>query len=132
MIKELTPIAHHLIKAYREWLMENFPIVHIRVDVSKLEDPSLIEKSNEGILTLSVGEAATPDFSLSPDIVEFTVRFSGRAQIVTIPTIAIDSIYGATHDGTRTQAFHIPHIGTSTNSSNNKKSATKPTLQIVK
>lgn len=120
----------HLIPAIRNWLLESFDTIRLHVDASQLLDPSLIQMANDGVLVLSVGPNATPDFTVDEDGVHFSARFGGQHRVVSVPSGAVIRILG--YDALTPQeqyAIPIPHFDIE---ETQPKPKPKPGLRVVK
>jgi len=122
-----TPPHAHLIPAIRNWMLETFTVVHLRVDATLLEDSFLQDYQKDGIITLSVSPSAITGFDVVEGQVTFSARFNGRTHTAFVPATSVLGITAFnTADDTRAY-YPLPPWSVS-----EIPKATKPTLSIVK
>lgn len=128
-----TPPHHHLITAFRNWMMENFDIVHIHVDVQKVTDPFVIGFANNGIVSLNVTDRAVQGFYSGSQMVSFGARFSGESRHISIPPTSVVGLMGFNKDDDDEPHFvPLPEWTENKSSPEERNTKKKPTLSVVK
>ncbi len=82
----------YLIRAICEWCADNGLTPYLAVKVNaQTRVPTAYVKNGEIVLNISAG--ATRRLTIDNDRVQFTARFSGASQEVSVPTSAISGIF---------------------------------------
>jgi len=86
------PAKPYLLRALYEWCADNgyTPYLSVRVD-EHCQVPRAHVK--DGHITLNIGMMATHNLDLGNDFIEFTARFNGVAQQVSVPVSAVVALY---------------------------------------
>jgi len=86
------PAKPYLLRALYEWCADNgyTPYLSVRVD-EHCRIPQAHVK--DGHITLNIGMMATHNLDLGNDFIEFTARFNGVAQQVSVPVTAVAALY---------------------------------------
>jgi len=86
------PAKPYLLRAIYEWCADNgyTPYLTVRVD-----DHCQVPRAHvkDGHITLNIGMLATPNLEMGNDFIEFTARFNGVAQQVSVPVTAVAGLY---------------------------------------
>lgn len=125
-----TPPHRHIIPALREWLMESYQTIHLRVDVDQVPDLFLKSYAHEGVLVLNVSPGAIEDFHCEGAHICFNARFSGRQHEVFISATSVIGVYAV--DSNDERYYHeLPRWEEPIKKESPPKKD-KPTLSIVK
>jgi len=86
------PAKPYLLRALYEWCADNgyTPYLTVRAD-EHCRIPQAHVK--DGHITLNIGMMATHNLDLGNDFIEFTARFNGVAQQVSVPVTAVVALY---------------------------------------
>ncbi|MEO0422048.1 MAG: ClpXP protease specificity-enhancing factor [Pseudomonadota bacterium] len=89
----MTSRRPYLLRAMREWMLDNGLTPHIVVDarLGGVQVPDGFVR--DGRIILNVSDSATEGLYLGNDRVEFSARFSGTPRQVSIPVAAVLGIY---------------------------------------
>ncbi|MFQ5756157.1 MAG: ClpXP protease specificity-enhancing factor [Acidiferrobacterales bacterium] len=89
----MTAIKPFLIRAIRDWAVENGFTPHVVVDASAsaVDVPKEFVKNSR--ILLNIHPRAVHDFDLQEDWLVFSARFGGKARALVIPIAAIRAIY---------------------------------------
>jgi stringent starvation protein B len=127
----MTPNRPYLIRALREWILDNGLTPHLLVN-TKVQGvqvpPHYVEN---GKIILNISPSATHHLQLGNEYIEFGARFSGTPVHIQVPTNAVLAIY-ARENGVG-MAFQEegpedkPPAGDS-----DRKSNSRPALRVVK
>jgi stringent starvation protein B len=89
----MTSLKPYLIKAYRDWIIDNGQIPHIVVDTTVNHIRVPMQYASEGKITLNVSPSAALQYQMEDGYIRFSARFdSGLTQLV-IPIFAVLSVY---------------------------------------
>lgn len=93
MTVKMTSNKPYLIKAFYEWISDNDLTPYILVDVSVygVLVPMAFVKNNEIVLNISGG--AVGSIALGDHAIEFSARFGGKLEHITVPYGAVAAIY---------------------------------------
>ena len=91
----VTPTSRrpYLLRAMHEWMTDNGQTPHLVVDAAAAGVESLAAYVKDGRLILNVSWQATQGLKLGNDFIEFSARFGGSSQLVSIPEQAVLGIY---------------------------------------
>jgi stringent starvation protein B len=82
----------YLLRAVYEWCVDNGYTPHLSVVVdSGTRVPA--EHVRNGVITLNIGPVAASRLQMGNEFIECTARFSGVAQELVIPVVAVAAIY---------------------------------------
>ena len=89
----LTSNRPYLLRAYYEWLMDNYLTPHLVVDayVEGTQVPQQYVK--DGQIVLNIISTAVIDLQLGNETVEFSARFGGVPHDIVLPMASIIAIY---------------------------------------
>lgn len=89
----MTSSRPYMVRALYEWITDNDMTPYILVDAG-IEGAHVPEQFIEdGKIVLNISSSATEAMTLGNEFIEFSARFSGAEQIVSIPCEAILAIY---------------------------------------
>ena len=98
----------YLIKAFYNWISDNDLTPYIAVDVSVSGVLVPMSYVNDGQIVLNVAASAVGSIALSLDTIEFSARFGGKLEHITVPYGAVAAIY-AKENGAGT-SLPIEHL----------------------
>lgn len=89
----MTPTRPYLVRAFFDWIIDNGMTPYLLVDarVEGVRVPGTYVR--DGRIVLNVAPAAVTDLELGVSAVTFGARFSGVAQVISLPVAAIMAIY---------------------------------------
>ncbi|MBU2870193.1 ClpXP protease specificity-enhancing factor [Colwellia sp. E2M01] len=145
----------YLVKAFYEWISDNDLTPYIMVDVNVYGVLVPMSYVSDGQIVLNIAASAVGSIALGDSSIEFSARFGGKLEHLTVPYGAIGAIY-AKENGAGT-SFAIEHpaedeveaidevvekpksplssvtsTGSETDTSNKPKNKSKPSLKIIK
>jgi stringent starvation protein B len=91
----MTAIKPYLIRAIRDWAVENGFTPHVVVDASASAVDVPTECVKNGRILLNIHPRAVHDFDLQEEWLVFSARFGGQARPLAIPIAAIRAIYAS-------------------------------------
>ena len=89
----MTSSRPYMIRALYEWIIDNDMTPYLLVDanIDAVQVPhQFIE---DGKIVLNISPSATEAMILGNQLIEFSARFSGLEQIISVPTEAVMAIY---------------------------------------
>lgn len=89
----MTSSRSYLIRAIYEWIVNNDCTPYMLVNAEKDNVVVPIEHIDNGRIVLNLGLTAVNNLQLGNEWVEFSARFSGKSQDVSVPTHAVLAIY---------------------------------------
>ena len=89
----MTSNKPYLIGAFYDWISDNELTPHIVVDVSVYGVLVPMAYVNDGQITLNIASSASGEFLMGEQAIEFSARFGGKLEHMTIPYGAIAAIY---------------------------------------
>ncbi|CAA0114418.1 Stringent starvation protein B [BD1-7 clade bacterium] len=89
----MTPTRPYFLRAVYEWILDNecTPFLAVNADAPGVEVPR--EYVEDGQITLNLAPSAIVDLQMTNDGIEFSARFSGVAQLVRVPMVAVMGIF---------------------------------------
>ncbi|TYK66003.1 ClpXP protease specificity-enhancing factor [Colwellia echini] len=145
----------YLVKAFYEWISDNDLTPYIMVDVNVYGVLVPMSYVSDGQIVLNIAGSAVGSIALGDSTIEFSARFGGKLEHLTVPYGAIGAIY-AKENGAGT-SFAIEHpteeedevtvkitekpksplssvtsTGSEKDTSNKPKNKSKPSLKIIK
>jgi len=93
MTTEMTSNKPYLVGAYYDWISDNELTPYIVVDVSVYGVLVPMAYVNDGQITLNIASSALGGFSMGEQAIEFSARFGGKLEHMTVPYGAIAAIY---------------------------------------
>jgi stringent starvation protein B len=143
----------YLVKAFYEWISDNDLTPYIMVDVNVYGVLVPMNYVADGQIVLNVASSAVGTIALGDNTIEFSARFAGKLEHITIPYGAIGAIYAKENGAGTSLPIEHPNVEeddieeivekpksslssvATTGSEKDKsqsKSKTKPTLKIIK
>jgi len=89
----MTSNKPYLVGAFYDWISDNELTPHIVVDVSVYGVLVPMAYVNDGQITLNIASSASGEFLMGEQAIEFSARFGGKLEHMTIPYGAIAAIY---------------------------------------
>jgi stringent starvation protein B len=83
----------YLVRAFYDWISDNDLTPYIVVDVSVYGVLVPMSYVNDGQIVLNVAASAVGTIALGGDAIEFSARFGGKLEHITVPYGAIAAIY---------------------------------------
>lgn len=124
----MTSNRPYLIRAMHEWLIDNQCTPHLLVDAEAQGVEVPRQHVKDGKIVLNVGPQAVEGLRVSNEEVSFLARFSGVAQLVSIPVTAVLAIYA--RENGRGMMFSEDESGPEPDDSGPKPA--RPSLKVVK
>ncbi|MCG8670192.1 MAG: ClpXP protease specificity-enhancing factor [Pseudomonadales bacterium] len=136
----MTPSRPYLVRGLYEWIVDNncTPYLLVNADYPAVTVPN--EYIKDGKIILNVIPSAVRHFHVDNEFIQFSARFSGKAQEIYIPIGAVLAIY-AKENG-RGMFFEADEIPPSTESGNGgdgdeppptpPTGSGRPSLKVVK
>ena len=89
----MTSHRPYLLRALYEWISDNGLTPHLLVDATRptVQVPKSAVK--DGKIVLNVAERAVQRLEMGNDVIEFSARFGGVSQSVSVPVSAVLAIY---------------------------------------
>jgi stringent starvation protein B len=147
----------YLVKAFYEWISDNDLTPYIMVDVNVYGVLVPMNYVADGQIVLNVASSAVGTIALGEKTIEFSARFGGKLEHITVPYGAIGAIYAKENGaGTSLPIEHsdededtievleelpekpkstlssVASTGNETEKSNKPKGKSKATLKIIK
>ena len=89
----MTSSRPYMVRALYEWIIDNDMTPYLLVDAMVADVQVPHQFIEEGKIVLNISPSATEDMILGNQLIEFSARFSGAEQIVSVPTEAVLAIY---------------------------------------
>ena len=89
----MTLMKSYLIRAVRDWAIDNGYTPHIAVDASNPEAKVPMEYVDNGRIILNIHPRAVDDYEIQNEWLLLSARFGDRSRVLEIPVAAIRSIY---------------------------------------
>ena len=83
----------YLVGAFYDWISDNDLTPHIVVDVSVYGVLVPMAYVNDGQIVLNIASSAVGTIALGADAIEFSARFGGKLEHITVPYGAVAAIY---------------------------------------
>ena len=106
-LSSMTSNKPYLVKAFYEWISDNDLTPYIMVDVNVYGVLVPMSYVADGQIVLNVAASAVGTIALGDNAIEFSARFGGKLEHITVPYGAIGAIY-AKENGAGT-SFAIEH-----------------------
>jgi stringent starvation protein B len=90
---EMTSNKPYIVKAFYDWLSDNDLTPYISVDVSVYGVLVPMSYVNDGQIVLNISSSALGTISMGPASIEFSARFGGKLEHISVPYGAISAIY---------------------------------------
>lgn len=108
MTTEMTSNKPYIVKAFYSWISDNGLTPYIVVDVSVYGVMVPMSYVNDGQIILNVSASAVGNIALSDTSIEFSARFGGKLEHISVPYGAVAAIY-AKENGAGT-SLAIEHV----------------------
>ncbi len=89
----MTSSRPYMVRALYEWIIDNDMTPYLLVDATIVGVQVPHQFIEEGKIVLNISPSATEAMILGNQLIEFSARFSGAEQIVSVPTEAVLAIY---------------------------------------
>ncbi|MCJ8320234.1 MAG: ClpXP protease specificity-enhancing factor [Colwellia sp.] len=119
----MTSNKPYLIGAFYDWISDNDLTPYIVVDVSVYGVLVPMSYVVDGQITLNISSSALGDIAMGEEAIEFSARFGGKLEHITVPYGAVAAIY-AKENGAGT-SFPIEHPVVEEDAAVNKPKASK-------
>jgi len=83
----------YLVRAFYDWISDNDLTPHIVVDVSVYGVLVPMTYVNDGQIVLNIASSAVGTIALGENAIEFSARFGGKLEHITVPYGAVAAIY---------------------------------------
>jgi len=89
----MTSSRPYMVRALYEWIIDNDMTPYLLVDagVTGVQVPQ--QFIEDGKIVLNISPSATEGLIIGNQLIEFSARFSGAEQIVSVPTDSVMAIY---------------------------------------
>ena len=89
----MTSSRPYMVSALYEWIIDNDMTPYLLVDASSDEVQVPQQFIEDGKIVLNISPSATETMVLGNQLIEFSARFAGVEQVVSVPTDAVMAIY---------------------------------------
>jgi stringent starvation protein B len=108
---EMTSNKPYIVKAFYDWLSDNDLTPYISVDVSVYGVLVPMTYVNDGQIILNISSSALGTISMGSASIEFSARFGGKLEHISVPYGAISAIYAKENGaGTSLAIEHIEEV----------------------
>ncbi|WP_286270215.1 ClpXP protease specificity-enhancing factor [Thalassotalea hakodatensis] len=104
----MTSSKPYIVRAFYDWICDNDLTPYIAVDVNVYGVLVPMAFVNDGQIILNVAPGAVGSISLEGESIEFTARFSGKLEHLTVPYGAISAIYAKENGAGTSLAIEHP------------------------
>lgn len=125
----MTSTKPYLIRAIRDWAIDNEFTPQILVDVTMKGVDVPEQHVNDGQIILNIGDRAVELEQMDNEVMAFSARFGGVPRHVTVPMDAVIAIYA--RENGQGIFFRDPQNPTEPGTEADNKS-TKPHLKLIK
>ncbi|OKY27335.1 ClpXP protease specificity-enhancing factor [Thalassotalea sp. PP2-459] len=108
MSVDMTSSKPYIVRAFYDWICDNDLTPYIAVDVNVYGVLVPMVFVNDGQIILNVAPGAVGSISLEGESIEFTARFSGKLEHLTVPYGAISAIYAKENGAGTSLAIEHP------------------------
>lgn len=145
----------YIVKAFYEWISDNDLTPYVMVDVNVYGVLVPMSYVADGQIVLNIASSAVGTIALGDKAIEFSARFGGKLEHVTVPYGAIGAIYAkengagtslpiehpvvdeddieeTTPEKPKSTLSSVASTGSETDKSNKPKSKSKASLKIIK
>jgi len=127
----MTSSRPYMVRALYEWIIDNDMTPYLLVDAMVADVQVPQQFIEDGKIVLNISPSATEDMILGNQLIEFSARFSGAEQIVSVPTEAVLAIY-ARENGQGMLFADENDQGTTPPDDEPPSPSNKPQLRVVK
>jgi len=89
----MTSSRPYMVRALYEWIIDNDMTPYLLVDATVAAVQVPHQFIEEGKIVLNISPSATEAMILGNQLIEFSARFSGVEEVVSVPTEAVLAIY---------------------------------------
>lgn len=89
----MTSHRPYLLRALYEWIADNDMTPHLLVDATRQGVRVPSHAVSEGKIVLNIAQRAVSRLEMGNDLIEFSARFGGVSQAVSVPVSAVLAIY---------------------------------------
>jgi stringent starvation protein B len=100
----------YLVKAFYEWISDNDLTPYIMVDVNVYGVLVPMNYVADGQIVLNVASSAVGTIALGDNTIEFSARFAGKLEHITIPYGAIGAIYAKENGAGTSLPIEHPNV----------------------
>lgn len=147
---EMSSNKPYIVRAFYHWITDNQLTPYISVDVNVYGVLVPMAYVNDGQIILNISTAAVGTLGLGADSIDFSARFGGKLEHISVPYGAVAAIYAKENgagtslpiehpveDDIELKPFSLKGLDSSSQSEsdsadNPKKSRGKPTLKVIK
>lgn len=104
----MTSSKPYIVRAFYDWICDNDLTPYIAVDVNVYGVLVPMAFVNDGQIILNIAPGAVGSISLEGDCIEFTARFGGKLEHLTVPFGAISAIYAKENGAGTSLAIEHP------------------------
>ena len=129
MSETMTSNKPYLIRAFYDWISDNDLTPYIVVDINVYGVLVPMAFVNDGQIVLNISAGAVGTIALGSESIEFSARFGGKLEHITVPYGAIGAIY-AKENGVGT-SLPIEHVEASQTEEEAPEPISKSTLALA-
>jgi len=126
----MTSSRPYMVRALYEWIIDNDMTPYLLVDAMMAGVQVPQQFIEDGKIVLNISPSATEDMILGNQLIEFSARFSGAEQIVSVPTEAVLAIYA--RENGQGMLFAEENDQTTPPDDEPPSPSNKPQLRVVK
>jgi len=105
---EMTSNKPYIVKAFYDWLSDNDLTPYISVDVNVYGVLVPMAYVNDGQIVLNISSSALGTISMGSTNIEFSARFGGKLEHISVPYGAISAIYAKENGAGTSLAIEHP------------------------
>ncbi len=109
----MTSTKPYIVRAFYDWISDNQFTPYVVVDVSVYGVMVPMAYVNDGQITLNISSSAVGSISMVGDFIEFSARFGGKLEHLSIPYGAIAAIYAKENGAGTSLAIEHPEVNES-------------------
>ncbi len=100
----------YLVRAFYDWISDNDLTPYIVVDVNVYGVLVPMSYVNDGQIVLNIASSAVGTIALGSDYIEFSARFGGKLEQITVPYGAVAAIYAKENGAGTSLPIEHPEI----------------------
>jgi len=113
MAPTMTSTKPYIVRAFYEWISDNELTPYITVDINVYGVMVPMGYVNDGQIVLNISLSAVGTISMEGDSIEFSARFGGKLENISVPYGAVAAIYAKENGaGTSLEIEHPPEEST--------------------
>ncbi len=109
----MTSTKPYIVRAFYDWISDNQFTPYVVVDVSVYGVMVPMAYVNDGQIILNISSSAVGSISMVGDFIEFSARFGGKLEHLSIPYGAIAAIYAKENGAGTSLAIEHPEVNES-------------------